>query len=138
VLTGLVWSAAFANSETISVSKLESILKENPLPPGGPAASIVAMLRVGDTSLGILVMRENRLHHHVAQDHVLYLVRGRGIARLENVNGDIEARSIEPGDILILPRGRRHGFRKSSDEDLVFLVVATPLPSGVEETTYHE
>jgi quercetin dioxygenase-like cupin family protein len=62
----------------------------------------------------------------------------KGVARLENASGQIEMRPIEPGDILSLPRGRKHGFRKSSDEDLVFLVVATPLPAGVEETTYDD
>jgi oxalate decarboxylase/phosphoglucose isomerase-like protein (cupin superfamily) len=137
VLMILTASSAFADPETISVTKLETILKENPLPPG-PAASIVGSLRAGEASLGVLVMRENRLHHHVAQDHVLYLVRGTGIARLESANGAIETRSIGPGDILTLPRGRKHGFKKSSDEDLVFLVVANPVPSGVEETTCDE
>ena len=137
-LIGVCGSPAFADSETISVTKLDAILKEDPLPPGGPAASVVASLRAGDASLGVLVMRENRLHHHIAQDHVLYVVRGKGVARLENASGQIEMRPIEPGDILSLPRGRKHGFRKSSDEDLVFLVVATPLPAGVEETTYDD
>jgi mannose-6-phosphate isomerase-like protein (cupin superfamily) len=131
-------SPAFAGSDTIAVTKLATILRENPLRPGGPAAVIVSSLRAGDASLGVLVMRENRLHHHIAQDHVLYLVRGKGIARLENESGQVETRPIEPGDILSLPRGRKHGFKKSSDEDLVFLVVATPLPARVEETTYDE
>ena len=134
----LTASPAFADREATSVTRLETILKQNPLPPGGPAASMVGSLRAGEASLGVLVMRENRLHHHVAQDHVLYLVRGTGIARLEGANGAIETRSIGPGDILALPRGRKHGFKKSSDEDLVFLVVANPVPSGVEETTYDE
>jgi quercetin dioxygenase-like cupin family protein len=83
-------------------------------------------------------MSKNRLHHHSHQDHVLYVVRGRGTAKLENATGQVETRMIEPGDILSLPRGKKHGFEKSGNEDLVFLVVATPLPPGVEETTYHE
>jgi uncharacterized cupin superfamily protein len=123
-LIGVCGSPAFADSETISVTKLDAILKEDRLPPGGPSALIVASLRAGDAS--------------IAQDHVLYVVRGKGVARLENASGQIEMRPIEPGDILSLPRGRKHGFRKSSDEDLVFLVVATPLPAGVEETTYDD
>lgn len=142
-LAGLVmmFNAAFVTStasETISVANVDSIIKENPLAPGGPTASIVASIRAGDAELGVLVMSENRLHHHAAQDHVLYVVRGKGVARLENTNGQIETRAIAPGDILSLPRGRAHGFKKSTDEDLVFLVVATPLPPNVEETTYHE
>jgi quercetin dioxygenase-like cupin family protein len=69
---------------------------------------------------------------------VLYLARGTGVARLENEAGQTETRTIRAGDILSLPRGKKHGFEKSSDENLVFLVIATPLPPGVEETTFHE
>ena len=83
-------------------------------------------------------MSKNRLHHHEAQDHVLYVARGHGTARLETATGQIETRSIQPGDILSLPRGKKHGFEKTGTENLVFLVVATPLPPGVEETTFHE
>jgi len=138
VLIFCAGSVTSVASEPISVTSVDSIIKDNPLAPGGPTASIVASIRAGDAELGVLVMSENRLHHHVAQDHVLYLVRGKGVARLENANGQIETRSIAPGDILSLPRGRAHGFKKSTDEDLVFLVIATTLPPGVEETTYHE
>ena len=82
-------------------------------------------------------MSRNRLHHHEAQDHVLYLVRGHGVAKLETGSGQIEALD-QAGDFFSLPRGLKHSFEKSGDEDLVFLVVATQLPQGVEETTYHE
>jgi quercetin dioxygenase-like cupin family protein len=65
------------------------------------------------------------------------LVRGQRVAKLENASGQIETRPIKPGDLFSLPRGLKHGF-EAGDEDLVFLVVSTPLPQGVEETTYHE
>lgn len=131
-------SPVLASENRIEVRDIESIIRENPLPAGGPTASIVEFIRAGGSEIGVLVMSRNRLHHHEAQDHVLYLVRGQGVAKLENANGQIETRSIKPGDIFSLPRGLKHGFEKSGDEDLVFLVVATQLPQGVEETTYHE
>jgi mannose-6-phosphate isomerase-like protein (cupin superfamily) len=130
-------STTFAASQNgIEVKNLDLIVKNNPL--GDAPAMIVDSIRAGGAELGVLVMSKNRLHHHVAQDHVLYLAAGNGIARLENAAGHIETRPIKPGDILALPRGKKHGFEKSGPEDLVFLVVATPLPPGVEETTYHE
>ena len=128
----------FAFDNRIEVRDIESIIRNNPLPPGGPTASIVEFIRAGGSEIGVLVMSRNRLHHHEAQDHVLYLVRGHGVAKLETGSGQIETRSIKPGDFFSLPRGLKHGFEKSGDEDLVFLVVATQLPQGVEETTYHE
>jgi mannose-6-phosphate isomerase-like protein (cupin superfamily) len=127
-----------ASAGQIAMTNLDVILKNEPLLPDGSTASMVASIRAGGAELGVLVLSKNRLHHHVAQDHVLYVARGNGIARLENATGRIETRAIQAGDILSLPRGRKHGFEKSGGEDLVFLVIATPLPRGVEETTYHE
>jgi mannose-6-phosphate isomerase-like protein (cupin superfamily) len=127
-----------ASADEIAVRNLDDILKDEPLLPGGSTASIVASIRAGGAELAVLVLSKNRLHHHEAQDHVLYVARGSGTARLENATGQIETRAIKAGDILSLPRGRKHGFEKFGGEDLVFLVVATPLPPGVEETTYHE
>jgi mannose-6-phosphate isomerase-like protein (cupin superfamily) len=133
----LAGSTTFAASQDeIEVKNLDLVVRNNPL--GDAPAMIVDSIRAGGAELGVLVMSKNRLHHHAAQDHVLYLAAGNGIARIENAAGQIETRAIKPGDILALPRGKKHGFEKSGAEDLVFLVVATPLPPGVEETTYHE
>ena len=136
LLGGSILPAAAADD--ISVSNLDAIVAGNPLEPGGPTDAIVASVRAGGAEIGVLVMSRNRLHHHVAQDHVLYLARGHGIARLENAAGQVETHPIKPGDILSLPRGKKHGFEKTGTENLVFLVIATPLPPGVEETTFHE
>jgi quercetin dioxygenase-like cupin family protein len=123
--------------DKIEVKQIDDIIRANPL-MGGATAAIVESIRAGGAEIGVLVMSKNRLHHHSHQDHVLYVVRGRGTAKLENATGQIETRTVEPGDLLSLPRGKKHGFEKVGNEDLVFLVVATPLPPGVEETTYHE
>lgn len=126
-----------ADAERIEVKQLDAIVKNHPLAPDA-TAEIVEYVRAGGAEVGVLVMRKNRLHHHSHQDHVLYLARGIGVAKLENAAGEVETRTVRPGDILSLPRGKKHGFEKTGEEDLVFLVVATALPPGVEETTYHE
>ena len=136
LLAGSVTFAA--SSDKIEVKQLDVIIRNNPLAPGDATAAIVDSVRAGGAEISVLVLSRNRLHHHAAQDHVLYVVRGRGTARLENASGQVESRPIKAGDLLGLPRGRKHGFEKSGDEDLVFLVVGTPLPPGAEETTYHE
>jgi mannose-6-phosphate isomerase-like protein (cupin superfamily) len=136
-LVVLVCSPTVAAAEEIEVKPLDTIVRSNPLTDGATGA-IVESIRAGGAEMSVLVMSKNRLHHHAHQDHVLYLVRGHGTAKLENDKGRVETRAIGPGDIFRLPRGKKHGFEKSGDDDLVFLVVATPLPPGVEETTYHE
>jgi mannose-6-phosphate isomerase-like protein (cupin superfamily) len=134
----LLASAAIAADDNTAITNLDEVVNSNPLAPGGATDVTVALIRAGGAEVGVLVMSRNRLHHHEAQDHVLYLARGHGIARLENAAGEVETRPIKPGDMIRLPRGKKHGFAKTGAEDLVFLVIATPLPPGVEETTYHE
>jgi len=134
----LLLAAGAAVADEIEVKQLDVIVRNNPLIPGGETASIVESIRAGGAEVGVLVMSRNRLHHHSHQDHVLYVARGTGTARLENAKGQVESRGIKPGDILSLPRGKKHGFEKTGQDNLIFLVVATPLSPGVEETTYHE
>ena len=88
-------------------------------------AFVAAARRAGSGELQIVVARKIPLHVH-DQDHVVFVERGTGIARLENAAGAIEARAVKPGEILDVPRGKKHGFEKTGEEDLVLLVVTTP------------
>jgi mannose-6-phosphate isomerase-like protein (cupin superfamily) len=119
------------------VVHLDALVKEHPLPANEMTAAIIANFRAGDNELGILVMSQNRLHTHAQQDHVLVLIRGTGIAELENDAGKVERRRARPGDIFILPRGKKHGFKKSGKQDMVFLVIAGPGGDNPEDTIYH-
>jgi len=114
-----------ARDRTIEVTDLETILKTHPLPPGGPNASVVASRHAGKGELQIVVARKIPLHIH-DQDHVVFVERGTGTARIENAAGEIETRQVKPGDIVDVPRGKKHGFEKTGDEDLVLLVLTTP------------
>ena len=126
-----------AAGRQISVTDLDTVLREHPM-PAGETAALIAEFRAGDSELGVLVMSRNRLHHHDRQDHVLYVARGRGLARLENASGSVETRPIKPGDILTLPPGRKHAFTKAGEDDLVFLVLAGPGRDDPADTTHHE
>ena len=114
-----------ARDRTIEVTDLETILKTHPLPPGGPGTSVVASRHAGKGELQIVVARKIPLHIH-DQDHVVFVERGTGTARIENAAGEIETRQVKPGDIVDVPRGKKHGFEKTGDEDLVLLVLTTP------------
>ncbi len=114
-----------ARDRTIEVTDLETILKTHPLPPGGPGASVVASRHAGKGELQIVVASKIPLHIH-DQDHVVFVERGTGTARIENAAGEIETRQVKPGDIVDVPRGKKHGFEKTGDENLVLLVLTTP------------
>jgi oxalate decarboxylase/phosphoglucose isomerase-like protein (cupin superfamily) len=126
-----------AQQRDIAVSALNEIVRQHPL-PAGETAAIVATFAAGDNELGVLVMSRNRLHHHALQDHVLFVARGQGLARLEDGQGRIERRAIKPGDILVLPRMKKHAFEKTGETDLVFLVLAGPGRDDYADTTFHE
>ena len=116
---------ASARDRTIEITNLDTVLKTHPLPPGGPSASVVASRHAGKAELQIVVARKIPLHIH-DQDHVVFVERGTGTARIENAAGEIDARQVKPGDIVDVPRGKKHAFDKTGDEDLVLLVVTTP------------
>jgi mannose-6-phosphate isomerase-like protein (cupin superfamily) len=135
-------AAGAADNRNNSVTNIDTIVGQNPIGPLKPGekenAAIVTSFSVGDRELGVLVMSRNRLHHHDRQNHVLYLARGQGVAQLENAEGKVETRPIKVGDILVLPHGKQHGFVKTGDEDLVFLVLAGPGREASDDTTFHE
>ena len=86
---------------------------------------MVASRHAGKGELQIVVARKIPLHIH-DQDHVVFVERGTGTARIENAAGEIDTRQVKPGDIVDVPRGKKHAFDKTGDEDLVLLVVTTP------------
>lgn len=134
----------FAGAEKLNnmVTDIDTVVRQNPIEPLKPGekenAAIVASFSVEDRDLGVLVMSRNRLHHHDQQNHVLYLARGHGTARLENAQGKLETRPIKPGDIFVLPKGKKHAFTKTGDENLVFLVLAGPGKEASGDTTFYE
>lgn len=127
-----------AQAQQIATANLDAIIADNPLAMGGPPAKVIAKERAGDSELQVLVMSKIRLHQHNEEDHIVYVARGEGTARLENAAGQIETRPVRPGDILNLPRGLKHAFDKTGDKDLVLLVVATAGWKPLEDTQFHE
>lgn len=127
-----------AQAEQPMVMNLDAIVADSPLAPGGPPAKVIASSRAGNSELQVLTMSKIRLHHHEQEDHVVYVARGTGTARLETAAGEIETRPVGPGDIFNLPRNLKHAFDKTGDEDLVLLVVATAGWKPLEDTQFHE
>lgn len=134
----LLAAPAVAEEPQITIENLDAIVAENRLEPDGAPARVVATTRAGDSELQVLVMSKIRLHHHEEEDHVVYVARGSGTARLETVAGEIDVHPVTPGDILNLPRGLKHAFDATGDEDLVLLVVATAGWKPLEDTQFHE
>ena len=89
----------------------------------GPTAKVSGSSQAGNSELQVIEMSTIKLHHHDQEDHIVYVARGRGILRMGEKGQD--NREVKPGDIINLPRGILHGFKKQGDENLVLLVVAS-------------
>src|SRR5262249_55252000 len=79
---------------------------------GEPGAAVVAARGAGNGELQIVVARKIPLHVH-DQDHVVFVERGTGVARIENAAGAIEARPGKPGGNTQLPPCYKHSLTKN-------------------------
>jgi len=83
----------------ITVNTLDEVLKGNPL-PADKTAQVTWKSRAGNSELQVIEMSKIKLHHHDQEDHVLYVARGQGTARLAD-----ETRQVKAGDIISIPKG---------------------------------
>jgi mannose-6-phosphate isomerase-like protein (cupin superfamily) len=127
----VVASATGAEAPRISVTNVDKIvgpdfLGDKPV-RFAPAAQI--------SHLGVLAgqVKKIRLHTHETEDHVVYVVRGRALARL----GD-ETREMGPGDLISIPKRVPHSFEQKGSEAFVILVNATPGWDPLNDTKYLE
>jgi quercetin dioxygenase-like cupin family protein len=116
----------------IVTANLDDILKKNPLAVG-QTAKATPVTKVPGAELQVIEMSKIKLHSHHQEDHIVFVVRGKGTVHL-----DQETRNVKPGDIFMLPKDVPHGFSKSGDENLVLVVVGTPGWKPLEDTKFHE
>ncbi|MFQ5697156.1 MAG: cupin domain-containing protein [Myxococcota bacterium] len=69
--------------------------------------------------------QEHALHAHAGMDKVYQVLSGSGLFLLED--GEIP---LQPGAMLIAPKGVRHGIRNTGTERLVVLTILAPGPGG--------
>ena len=124
--------AAAYGAGKIETANLDDILKKNPLGPGQTARATPAA-KLPHVELQVIEMSKIRLHHHDQEHHILYVVRGQGTARLED-----ETRDLKAGDFFTIPKGVKHGFAKTGDQNLVLMTVGTPGWKPLEDTKFYE
>jgi mannose-6-phosphate isomerase-like protein (cupin superfamily) len=131
MLVALAATATAAEAPKITVKNVKQIvgpdfLGDKPV-KFAPAAQI--------SNVGILAgqVKKIRLHTHEFEDHVVYVVQGRAMARL----GD-EKREVGPGDLITIPKRVPHSFDQQGEEQFVILVNATPGWDPLKDTRYLE
>lgn len=131
VVAALAVGVSEAQAPRITVTNVNQIvgadfLGDKPV-KFAPAAQI--------SNVGILAgqVKKIRLHTHEMEDHVVYVVKGRAMARL----GD-EQREVGPGDLIAIPKRVPHAFSQKGDEQFVVLVNSTPGWDPLQDTRYLE
>jgi mannose-6-phosphate isomerase-like protein (cupin superfamily) len=124
-------AVAVADTSTIAVKNVDEVLRANP--PGDKPVQFTPVAQI--SNLGMLVgpVKKIRLHTHEQEDHIVYVVRGRAKARL-----DEQTREVGPGDVITLPKRVPHSFEQVGSEPFVILVNATPGWDPLKDTKFLE
>jgi quercetin dioxygenase-like cupin family protein len=102
-----------------------------PVPANGHVRNIFSQAALGarsDFSLGTQTVAPGcfiREHTHAREEEIIYVVEGRGVARVEGVE-----HPIEKGSAVFIGRNRKHHFLNPHPEPMTFLWVL--LPGGLD------
>ena len=104
-------------------SDIDKLLAKNPL--GANENIKVVPLARSEHSAQVLVQVRDRepLHYHADSDITVFLVRGRGVLRLDRREHPVAA-----GDVLHVPRGVIHAYINQGPEVGVAIVSYSPAP----------
>ncbi|KAI8947916.1 RmlC-like cupin [Xylaria longipes] len=96
-------------------------------PSGGQTEGMIRSNAIVDKCDGICASSmlakphtASAVHHHGAQDTVVYAVRGRGAVVSEGGEKRVE---LEPGDYALIPAFMEHQEVNDGDEDVVWTIV---------------
>ena len=100
----------------------------------GPPPWRVALVGTRDTRWVLLCWPPGFVtipHIHPRADETFYVLRGRALFRFAGEDGQ---RAIEPGTLLLAPRGVQHTIGVAGPEPLLLLASVTPNEDATDET----
>lgn len=71
-----------------------------------------------------------KLHHHLNENHILYVLKGRAEGKV----GDITA-ELGPGKLVVIPAGIPHRLTNLSEDPLEFILFSSP-PFDAEDVQW--
>lgn len=106
-------------------SDLETMLAENPLPPG-ENIKVITMGQGPAASHHVVQIRDRETPHlHKNHDATVMMLKGQGYLMLEQRRIDLTA-----GDVVYIPRGAVHYFINTAGEPTVAFAIYTPAFDG--------
>ncbi|MBS7651467.1 cupin domain-containing protein, partial [Candidatus Bathyarchaeota archaeon] len=64
---------------------------------------------------------------HPNSEEAFYITKGKGIIKVNN-----EARNVEKGDVIFIPKNVWHEFENTEDEPMEWVLIISPPPSEEE------
>jgi mannose-6-phosphate isomerase-like protein (cupin superfamily) len=116
---------------TITVTNVDRIVGPDFL--GDKPVRFAPAAQVSNVGIQAGQVKKIRLHTHELEDHVVYVVRGRALARLAD-----ERREVGPGDLIAIPKRVPHSFDQKGEEPFVILANSTPGWDPLKDTRFLE
>jgi len=92
---------------------------------------LAELVRGENISLHVAIVRDRiRPHYHRNRDEIYYIVKGRGIMKVNN-----EVRAIREGDVILIPKKSVHSLENKGEEPLILVFASAP-PFAPEEDRY--
>lgn len=83
---------------------------------GYQAADVISLWPT-TPDLDVLLAKFNREHIH-SEDEVRFVVSGRGVFTVRDVDGDLWDFEVHPGDLLAVPESKQHWFELCDDRHI--------------------
>jgi mannose-6-phosphate isomerase-like protein (cupin superfamily) len=131
LLGTLVATVSEAQAPKITVTNVNQIV--GPAFLGDKPVKFAPVAQISNVGMLAGQVKKIRLHTHEMEDHMVYVVKGRAVARL----GD-ERREVGPGDVIAIPKRVPHSFDQQGEEQFVILVNSTPGWDPLQDTRYLE
>lgn len=123
--------AGAAEAPKITVTNVDQLVTADFL--GDKPVKFVPAAQISNVGILAGQVKKIRLHTHELEDHVVYVTKGKAMARL----GD-ETREVGPGDLISIPRRVPHSFEQKGSEPFVILVNSTPGWDPLKDTRFLE
>ncbi|ROW07496.1 hypothetical protein VPNG_07112 [Cytospora leucostoma] len=76
------------------------------------------------------------VHHHGAQDTIVYAVSGAGAIVSLDEEGNEQKQVLKPGDWALIPANREHQEVNDGDEEVVWVIAAPPTSDATSAAEY--
>jgi len=107
---GLRKTASVSDEEILQIYRpeIDRLMNER-----GYAAVDLVALHAETTNLEGILAKFTKEHHHT-DDEVRFTVEGEGVFEIEATTNEFLKFTAEPGDLIVIPAGRRHSFYLTS------------------------